>query len=63
MPTLPEAQAEPDRVMERLQQMAAAGFLEPETLETSPDLAPLRGRPDSQALIRQLRSSGSPPAQ
>jgi hypothetical protein len=56
VPTLPEAKAEPDRVIERLKQMAAAGFLKPETLKTSADLAPLRDRPDFQALMKQLRS-------
>jgi len=63
VPKLPEADAEPDRVTERRKQMFAAGFLKTETLEASTDLAPLCNRPDFQALIRQLRSSGSPPAQ
>jgi hypothetical protein len=49
--------------MERLQQMSAAGFLKPETLETSADLVPLRERPDFQALIKQLLSPDKPPAQ
>jgi hypothetical protein len=43
--------------------MAAAGFLKPEMLETSADLAPLRNRPDFQALVKQPRSSGGPPSQ
>ena len=63
VPTLLEAMAEPDRVMERLKQMAAAGFLKPETLKTSADLAPLRDRPDFQALIKQLRLPATPPSQ
>lgn len=62
VPTLPEVNAEPERAMERLKQMAGAGFLKPETLEASADLAPLHGRPDLQALIRELRSPGAPPA-
>lgn len=63
VPTLLEAQAEPDRAMERLKRSAAAGWLKPGTLASSPDLAPLRGRPDFQALLAGLRSSTKPAAQ
>jgi tetratricopeptide (TPR) repeat protein len=45
VPTLPEVKAEPDRAMEWLKRMAAAGLLKPETLETGADLVPLRERP------------------
>jgi Tfp pilus assembly protein PilF len=54
VPTRFEAQSEPGRVMEVLKHAAAAGQLTVETLQKSPDLAPLRGRTDFQALIRVI---------
>jgi len=63
VPTLLEVKAEPDWAMDQLRRMAAAGFLKPETLENSADLAPLHDRPDFQTLIEQLRSPETPPAQ
>jgi serine/threonine protein kinase/Tfp pilus assembly protein PilF len=57
VPTLLEVKAEPERSMERLKHAAAAGYLKPETLKTSPDLVPLRPRPDFQALLKGLYSS------
>lgn len=56
VPTLFEVQAEPARAMEVLKHGAEAGQLTVETLEASPDLKPLTGRSDFQALIRALRS-------
>jgi hypothetical protein len=57
VPTLLEVQADQDRAMQRLKCAAAAGFLKPQMLETSSDLAPLRTRSDFQALLGNLRSS------
>jgi len=54
VPTLVEVKAQPDLAMERLKQMAASGFLKPETVETSADLAPLRGRADFQQLLKEV---------
>jgi tetratricopeptide (TPR) repeat protein/predicted Ser/Thr protein kinase len=59
VPTLLEVRADPGTAMQRLQRSAAAGQLKPETLETSPDLVPLRTRPDFQALLRTLRPTGT----
>jgi tetratricopeptide (TPR) repeat protein len=59
VPTLLEVRADPDTAMQRLQRAAAAGLLKRDTLQTSPDLAPLRGRTDFQALIRNLRPTGT----
>ena len=56
VPTLFEAQAEPERVMASLKRGVAAGRFDAATLETSPDLAPLRGRADFRALLRTARS-------
>jgi serine/threonine protein kinase/Tfp pilus assembly protein PilF len=63
VPTLFEAEAEPNRVMATLKRAAAARQLKVETLQTSPDLVPLRGRADFQALMRTLGSPAMPPAQ
>jgi tetratricopeptide (TPR) repeat protein len=59
VPTFLEVRADPGAAMQRLQRSAAAGQLKLETLETSPDLAPLRTRPDFQALLRTLRPTGA----
>jgi tetratricopeptide (TPR) repeat protein len=59
VPTLFEVKAEPDRAMATLRRMAAAGFLEPEILKTSPDLAPLRDRADYRSLVNELTKSPS----
>jgi eukaryotic-like serine/threonine-protein kinase len=56
-PTLLEVKAEPARSMERLKHAAAAGHLKPETLKSSPDLAPLRNRPDFQALLKDAHAA------
>jgi tetratricopeptide (TPR) repeat protein/predicted Ser/Thr protein kinase len=58
VPTLLEVRADPDAAMQRLQRAAAAGLLKKDNLQTSPDLAPLRARPDFQALIRNARPTG-----
>jgi serine/threonine protein kinase len=60
VPTFLEVRADPVAAMQRLQRSAAAGQLKPKTLETSPDLAPIRTRPDFQALLRTLRPTGTP---
>jgi eukaryotic-like serine/threonine-protein kinase len=52
VPTLLEAQAEPQRVMESLKRGVAAGRFDAATLQSSADLAPLRGRADFQILLR-----------
>jgi tetratricopeptide (TPR) repeat protein len=57
VPTLFEVKAEPDRAMATLRHMAAAGFLQPDILKTSPDLAPVRDRPDFRLLLRELIKS------
>jgi len=59
VPTLLEVRADPEAAMKRLQRVADMGLLKAETLQTSPDLAPLRGRPDFQALIHNLRPAGT----
>jgi eukaryotic-like serine/threonine-protein kinase len=55
VPTMLEVRADPDAAMQRLQRAAAAGLLKRSTLQNSPDLAPLRGRPDFRALLQNLR--------
>jgi tetratricopeptide (TPR) repeat protein len=60
VPTLFEVRAEPDRALDTLRRMAASGFLRPEVLRTSPDLAPLRGRPDFQLLAMDLAFPAHP---
>jgi serine/threonine-protein kinase len=54
-----EVRGERDRQAEAavgaLRRAVAAGFVAIESLETSPDLAPLRGRTDFRALLDQLR--------
>jgi hypothetical protein len=60
VPTLLEAQAEPERAMKALKREAAAGQLSLQTLQASPDLAPLRGRADFEALVRDLRAAQKP---
>ena len=55
VPTLLEVRADPGAAMQRLHRAAAAGLLKRDTLQTSPDLAPLRGRTDFQALLQNLR--------
>ena len=63
VPTLFEARAEPQRAMVALQRAAAAaGQLKLDTLQTSADLAPLRGRADFRALLSGLRSPAKLPA-
>jgi tetratricopeptide (TPR) repeat protein len=57
---LVECKAEPDRAMEALRRMAASGFLRPQVLRTSPDLAPLRGRRDFQLLAMDLAMPAKP---
>jgi len=59
VPTLLEVRADPGAAMQRLHRAAAAGLLKRDSLQTSPDLAPLRGRTDFQALIRNLRPAGT----
>jgi hypothetical protein len=56
----PALKSEPDRAMATLRRMGAAGFLQPEVLKTSPDLAPLRDRKDSQLLVSDLTKSPQP---
>jgi serine/threonine-protein kinase len=63
VPTLFEVQAQPDHAIDTLRRMAASGFLQPETLRTSPDLAPLRGRRDFQLLAMDLAMPAQPFAQ
>jgi tetratricopeptide (TPR) repeat protein len=60
VPILFEVKAEPDRAMDRLRRMASSGFLRLEVLRTSPDLAPLRGRPDFQLLVMDLAMPADP---
>jgi tetratricopeptide (TPR) repeat protein len=60
VPILFEVKAEPERAMDSLRRMAASGFLRPEVLRTSPDLAPLRGRPDFQLLVMELAFPADP---
>ena len=60
VPTLWEAQAEPERVMETLKRGIVPGRFQVADLQTSPDLAPLRGRADFQALLRTARSPVKP---
>jgi serine/threonine-protein kinase len=60
VPVLYEVKAEPDRAMATLRRMAAAGFLQPEVLKTSPDLAPLRDRPEFQLLLQELTKPPQP---
>jgi len=55
VPTLLEVRADPGAAMQRLHRAAAAGLLKRDSLQTSPDLAPLRGRTDFQALLQNLR--------
>ena len=51
VPTLYEVKAEPDRAMAALQRMSEAGYLQLPTLQTDPDLAPIRDRPDFRRLL------------
>jgi hypothetical protein len=60
VPTLFEVKADSDRALDTLRRMSASGFLRPEVLRTSPDLAPLSGRPDFQLLVMDLASPGDP---
>jgi len=62
VPTLFEVRAEPKRAMAALRRAAAAGQLKLATLQTSPDLAPLRGSSDFQVLLQGLRSWAKLPA-
>jgi serine/threonine-protein kinase len=54
VPILYEVKADPDRAMATLRKMAASGFVRRDTLLSSPDLAPLRSRPDFQLLVMDL---------
>lgn len=60
VPTLLEAQADPERVMETLKRGVVPGRFQVADLQTSPDLAPLRGRADFQALLVSARSPVMP---
>jgi serine/threonine-protein kinase len=60
VPTLFEVKAEPDRATATLRRMASAGFLQPEILKTSPDLAPLRDLPDFRLLLKELTKEPQP---
>jgi serine/threonine-protein kinase len=60
VPTAHEARAEPDRAMESLRRMVARGDLTVDTLKTSPDLGPLRARPDFAFLILDVMMPHQP---